>query len=202
MKLRYLFVAVCLSLTASPFAMAQKPTTPADLRKLAQDYYNWRNRNFPVFSSDAGLHTWDNKLTDYGLSAILARRLEVKETLSKGRSMPTANWSKDDKIDWLLFKAQLENVDFFNRVMDFEASDPQVYVNECSNGIFSLLKKEYDTPRNRALSASARLKQMPFVNTGVRIEDDYIVTSKGLEWISRAPREIAEIEAMMRRPIP
>src|SRR4030095_5614717 len=25
------------------------------------------------------------------------------------------------------------------------------------------LKKEYDTPRNRALSATARLKQMPFV---------------------------------------
>ena len=39
--------------------------------------------------------------------------------------------------------------------------DPQTYVNECSNGIFSLLKKEYDTPRNRALSATARLKQMP-----------------------------------------
>ena len=45
--------------------------------------------------------------------------------------------------------------------MDFEQSDPQLYVNECSNGIFSLLKKEYDTPRNRALSATARLKQMP-----------------------------------------
>ena len=42
-------------------------------------------------------------------------------------------------------------------------SDPQIYVNECSNGIFSLLKKEYDTPRNRALAATARLKQMPFV---------------------------------------
>ena len=46
-------------------------------------------------------------------------------------------------------------------MIDFEQSDPQIYVNECSNGIFSLLKKEYDTPRNRALSATARLKQMP-----------------------------------------
>ena len=44
---------------------------------------------------------------------------------------------------------------------DFEQTDPQTYVNECSNGIFSLLKKDYDTPRNRALSATARLKQMP-----------------------------------------
>jgi uncharacterized protein (DUF885 family) len=130
---------------------------------VAQEYYNWRNQNYPVFSSDAGLHTWDHKLTDYSLSAVLMRRLQVKETLAKIRAMPTANWSKEDRIDWLLFRAQLDGTDFFNRVIDFEETDPQTYVNECSNGIFSLLKKEYDTPRNRALAATARLKQMPFL---------------------------------------
>jgi uncharacterized protein (DUF885 family) len=92
---------------------------------------------------------------------VLARRLEAKELLAKVDAMSTANWSKDDRIDWMLFRAQLEGVVFFNRVIDYEQTDPQLYVNECSNGIFSLLKKEYDTPRNRALSATARLKQMP-----------------------------------------
>jgi uncharacterized protein (DUF885 family) len=142
---------------------AQTPNTPSDLRKLAQDYYNWRNQNYPVASSDAGLHTWDNKLTDYALSAVLMRRLHVKEVLAKVRAMPTASWSKDDRIDWLLFRSQLDGVDFLNRVIDFEGTDPQAYVNECSNGIFSLLKKDYDTPRNRSLAATARLKQMPFL---------------------------------------
>jgi uncharacterized protein (DUF885 family) len=140
---------------------AQQPKTPADLHKLAADYYNWRNENFPVFSSDAGLHTWDNRLTDYSLSAVLDRRLHAKEVLAKVDAMPTASWNKDDRIDWMLFRAQIDGVVFFNRVMDFEQADPQTYVNECSNGIFSLLKKEYDTPRNRALSATARLRQMP-----------------------------------------
>src|SRR5436190_22663416 len=152
--------AICLLAQITP---AQDPKTPADLQKLAKDYYDWRNQNYPVGASDAGLHTWDNRLTDYSLSAILSRRLHVKELLGKVRAMQTAGWSKDDRIDWLLFKSQLENVNFFDRVMDFESTDPQVYVNDCSNGIFSLLKKEYDSPRNRALSATARLKQMPFV---------------------------------------
>jgi uncharacterized protein (DUF885 family) len=158
-------VALSLLVLASALmpASAQEPKTPADLNKLARDYYNWRNQNYPVASSDAGLHTWDDKLTNYSLSAILARRLEVKEILGKVRAMQTENWSKDDRIDWLLFKAQLEQIEFFNRVMDFEATDPQLYVNECSNGIFSLLKKEYDSPRKRALAATARLRQMPFV---------------------------------------
>ena len=164
MKLLKLFLLISVLMAVSLDSVhAQDPKTPADLHKLAADYYNWRNQNFPVFSSDAGLHTWDNKLTDYALSAVLMRRLQVKEVLAKVRAMPTANWSKDDRIDWLLFRAQLDGIDFFNRVIDFEATDPQVYVNECSNGIFSLLKKEYDTPRNRALSATARLKQMPFL---------------------------------------
>jgi uncharacterized protein (DUF885 family) len=160
--LTLLFSCAVLFASFSP-VIAQEPKTPADLRKLADDYYTWRNQNYPVASSDAGLHTWDNKLTDYALSAILMRRLHVKEVLAKVRAMQTANWGKDDRIDWLLFRSQLDGIDFFNRVIDFEASDPQTYVNECSNGIFSLLKKEYDSPHNRALAATARLKQMPFV---------------------------------------
>ena len=164
MKPLILLVISCVVMFGSfSSVIAQEPKTPADLHKLADDYYTWRNQNYPVASSDAGLHTWDNKLTDYALSAILMRRLHVKEVLAKVRGMQTANWSKDDRIDWLLFRSQLDGIDFFNRVIDFEASDPQTYVNECSNGIFSLLKKDYDTPRNRALAATARLKQMPFV---------------------------------------
>src|SRR6516165_5200937 len=30
----------------------------AALHKLADDYYAWRNENYPVRSSDVGLHTW------------------------------------------------------------------------------------------------------------------------------------------------
>src|SRR5205085_11562983 len=40
-------------------------------------------------------------------------------------------------------------------------TNPLLYVNECSNAIFSLLKKEYDTPANRARSAAARFRAMP-----------------------------------------
>ena len=156
----FLFFLIVMVFSSSP-VQSQNPNTPADLRKMAAEYYNWRNENFPVFSSDAGLHTWDNRLTDYSLSAVLARRLYAKELLAKVEAMPADKWSKDDQIDWLLFRSQLDGVVFFNRVMDFEQTDPQTYVNECSNGIFSLLKKDYDTPRNRALSATARLKQMP-----------------------------------------
>jgi uncharacterized protein (DUF885 family) len=157
-----LILSVCATIMLfANVVQAQPNATPTTLRKLADDYYTWRNENYPVFSSDAGLHTWDNKPTDYSPAAIAARRARVVQLLALINRMRTDKWKKDDQIDWLLFRAQLEGPVFFDRVMDFEHSDPQTYVNECSNSIFSLLKKEYDSPRNRALSATARLRAMP-----------------------------------------
>ncbi|PYM10634.1 MAG: hypothetical protein DMF15_01450 [Verrucomicrobia bacterium] len=133
----------------------------AALHKLADDYYNWRNENYPVASSEAGLHTWDNRLTDYSAAKIAERAQHVRKLLDQVRATKTEKWTKDDRIDWLLFRAQLEEVDFGENILKLEQTNPLTYVNECSNAIFSLLKKEYDTPRNRALSAAARFKAMP-----------------------------------------
>ena len=111
------FIIACVLLSVSFTSIgAQEPKSPADLHRLAADYYNWRNQQYPVFSSDAGLHTWDNKLTDYSLSAVLARKLYVKEVLAKVRAMPTSNWSKDDRIDWLMLRTQHDGHDYYTRV--------------------------------------------------------------------------------------
>ena len=140
-----------------------KPGTAdiAALRKMADDYYAWRNENYPVGSSDSGLHTWDDRLTDYSAAKIAERAGHVRKLLDQVRALPAGSWPKDDRIDWMLFRSQLEGADFNSRVLQSEKTDPQVYVGECTNGIFSLLKKEYDAPRQRALAATARLKQMP-----------------------------------------
>jgi uncharacterized protein (DUF885 family) len=133
----------------------------AALHKLADDYYNWRNQNDPVASSDAGLHTWDDKLVDFSPAKINDRAQHVRQWLDKVRAMKTDTWPKDEQIDALLFRSQLESVDFANRVLKFEFTNPQTYTGECTSAIFSLLKKEYDTPKKRALAATARLKAMP-----------------------------------------
>ena len=62
-----------------------------------------------------------------------------------------------------------------------------------------------DTPKNRAFIAKVKPVVAKYEGTGVRIEDDYVITQTGVERISTAPREIAEIEALMKtrqRPVP
>ncbi len=133
----------------------------AALRKVAQDYYDWRNENYPVRSSEAGLHTWDDRLTDYSADKISERAQHVRKLLDQVRAMKTEGWAKEERIDWILFRAQLETADFSDRVLKFDQTNPLVYVGECSNGIFSLLKKDYDSAANRAHSAAARFRAMP-----------------------------------------
>ena len=74
--------------------------------------------------------------------------------------------------------------------------EPGIYVRE------KLLEEIPDTPRNRALADKIRGALTLYRNIGVRIEDDYIVTTQGLEWVSQLPREIAEIEEMMKKGSP
>ncbi len=70
--------------------------------------------------------------------------------------------------------------------------EPGIYVRS------NLLDILSNTPKNKAMIAKIAPAVRKYANIGVRIEDDYIVTPTGIEWISRAPREIGEIEALMK----
>ena len=160
---------VCvIALAGATAGSASAPAAPADLRALAHEYYAWRDSVYPVTSSDQGRHTWDNRLTDYRPLAYRARRQRVNALLDRVRAMRTAGWSRDDRVDWLLFRAELAGADFFGRASEPEESDPQLYGNEVANGIFSLLKKDYAPHNSRARAATLRLRQVPALLTVAR----------------------------------
>jgi Xaa-Pro aminopeptidase len=82
------------------------------------------------------------------------------------------------------------------QVGDAFVIEPGIYIDP------KLLDMLPDTPKNRAFIAKVRAKVTQYANTGVRIEDSYLLTDRGLEWISRLPRDLEEVETLTRRPKP
>jgi uncharacterized protein (DUF885 family) len=156
MQYRYApFAAVLL------FHALRAAAAPADFRVVAHDYYQWYNLEYPVAASGLGDHRYDARLTDYRMSAVEQRRKHVSDLLAQVGAIATEGWSKDDRVDRVLFESQLAAADFFGRRLNSERSNPQLYVDECTNAIFNLLQKDYAPHRTRALAATARLEQMP-----------------------------------------
>ena len=108
---------IALVVAVGQVVNAEEGASPAKLRQMAADYYRWRNQTYPVASSDQGLHTWDDKLTDYSAEAVAAQHQHVNQLLAQVKGMATDSWSRDDRIDWLLFRAQLEREAFWARVL-------------------------------------------------------------------------------------
>jgi Xaa-Pro aminopeptidase len=73
--------------------------------------------------------------------------------------------------------------------------EPGIYVRE---ELLDIIPK---TPANEAMMRRIAGAVRKYANVGVRIEDDYVVTEDGVQWISCVPRDADEVEALMRQPV-
>ena len=76
------FAVGASGLVAIALVSAARAQTPADLRAKAHSYYAWRDSTYPVATSDAGEHRWDDRIRDFRMASVRAARRHVAGLLA------------------------------------------------------------------------------------------------------------------------
>lgn len=124
----------------------------------------WSFEQNPSNATDAGIHTYDTKLADYSAAAQAAQMVRLRAYRNQlAALLPPAGASAHDRVDYLLVRADLEGDWWARTVVRSLQRNPSVYEGECSNGIFSIVKRQYASDEVRVRDAIARLRACPHV---------------------------------------
>ncbi|MBV9720204.1 MAG: DUF885 domain-containing protein [Candidatus Eremiobacteraeota bacterium] len=186
--MRHLLALLCLIgalLGAGPSpASTPSPTSTYEerLTALERSYTFWSYEQNPTSATDAGIHTYDNRLADYSAvtqSAQMAKLRAYRNLLAA--LQPPAGASPHARVDYLLIRSNLEGDWWGRTVLRGLARNPSIYEGECSNGIFSIVKRPYASDEIRVRAAIARLRACPGVLAQGRLN------------LTQTVREFAEI---------
>lgn len=80
-----------------------------DLQELFDDHYEYRLQTDLLFATDQGVHRFNDKLPDTSLDALEERYNQNKKFLERLESISYQRLSREDQINYDIFKLQLEN---------------------------------------------------------------------------------------------
>ncbi|MBV9148636.1 MAG: DUF885 domain-containing protein [Candidatus Eremiobacteraeota bacterium] len=160
MAKRLLFSLLLIAMAGTSAGAQTQPYYGSVLENLAHRLITYEYSVDPAGSTDAGLHTADNKLADFSPAAehdYLQKLHDFRDELAK--LVPPASASAHDQVNYLLLRANIEGAWWTETVLKPNERNPSVYEGECSNGIFSLLKKPFAPVSVRVRDAIGRLHE-------------------------------------------
>lgn len=152
----------------SPRAGATGVTAPssydAKLIDLERSYTFWSFEQDPAAATDAGIHTYDTRLADFSPQTQQAQMARLRDYRNELAALqPPPGTSPHDRVDYLLVRANLEGDWWSRTVLRGLARNPSIYEEECTDGIFSIVKRPYAADEVRIHAAIARLRACPRV---------------------------------------
>jgi uncharacterized protein (DUF885 family) len=174
---------IALALAGLALCTAAAPSDyQARLVDLQHGYTTWSFQENPTSATDAGIHTYDARLADLSPTAQAAQLTQLRRYRTElANLLPAMAATPHERVDYLLIRAELEG-DWWDRaVLRGLQRNPSIYEGECSNGIFSIVKRKYADDEVRIRDAIARLRACPRVLDQGRVN------------LTQVVREFAEI---------
>ena len=161
MRAATLAVAACLLIGA---ASPPPPGYQSRLVDLERRYTFWSFAENPTSATDAGIHDYDTRLADFSAATQAAEMAQLRRYRSELVALqPPPGAGTHERVDYLLIRANLEGDWWGRAVLRSLQRNPSIYEGECTNGIFSIVKRRYASDDTRIRDAIARLKACPRV---------------------------------------
>ncbi|HLW38656.1 MAG TPA: DUF885 domain-containing protein [Candidatus Eremiobacteraceae bacterium] len=144
---------------AAAAAPAGAPTRAAAVEELAHRYYMFTWMASPTSATDNGLHLADNRLADFSDAANRAYGAGLQRFRDELAALAPGGTSIHDQVNYLLLRSDIEG-DYWSRTfLRPRERNPAIYEEECTNGIFLLLRKPFASNAVRARDAAGRMRQ-------------------------------------------
>lgn len=178
-----------LLLIGSPQVAAQTgPSHPSALVQLAKEFRAWRSQT-------------SSEITDYG-ARVVAQRKGLVDFQRRLQALPADSWAVHAKVDYLVLRSEMDDLDFDLRVIRQVSRNPDFYVTEAVRAVTQHIGGRYQTgpgvtvpyEEERAAAIVAALEATP----GIVAQASQHLTEPVGEMADVAIERLDEIQASYR----
>ena len=129
--------------------------------KIANNYIEYTLQNNPEWATQLGDHRFDDQVSNYGDSALAAKRENAQFYLESLNEIDEKQLSIENKIDYNILKNRIEYSIFSVDTLQEHKWNPRMY--NVGYGIYSLLIREFAPIETRLKSVKKRLEKVPTI---------------------------------------
>lgn len=160
----FCLVVFChLTLTLVPNMHAGNARNVADFDKLVDSYFDFYFQFHPKDATAAGFHQYDAKLEDYSLASREGEISNLRTFDDQLNRLDPSKLPAESAGDLAFLQSTIKGRLLELQVIQMWRKDPSTYVNNATESIFVIIKRNFAPPEERLRSVVARERQIPAV---------------------------------------
>ena len=126
--------------------------------KLADEILTNLQEYWPVHATDMGIHTYDDRFTDYSSKAVLKEKRTLRDFLAQLHKF--SGLSADLRIDQRLLTSNCEVAAVKLWGIQYHTKNPNLYINDAVDGIYLILSRDFAPMSQRLESIIGRMNAL------------------------------------------
>ena len=131
-----------------------------NFRKLTENYLKWKYLYDPIFATNLGIAEYDKFLSDYSIEAREGNIKKLFEFQNEAEKILESQLSSENRIDRFLLLRDIKLLLIKLRKIKHRENNPMTYLEDCFEGIYSLMTRTWRPPEYTAEMILHRLKEI------------------------------------------